>query len=160
MNRPRIHALSAVPMSQQKQRLAALGDLHYWDVSVGDPRVAELVRAGEIPVITPRVGLNIAPHIEGCRLIAVQSYRRGCVQPGDLRARAASRSATSPPFSTDAVARARLRTPASRRETLGEEASAVALGPASTQCAWPTSPWASKAPRSGCSAAGESRTPS
>ncbi|MCB1020659.1 MAG: D-glycerate dehydrogenase, partial [Acidobacteria bacterium] len=104
MSRPRIHALSAVPMSEaQKQRLASLGDLHYWDVSVGDPRVAELVRGAEILVITPRVGLDIAPHIEGCRLIAVQATGVDAFNLDACRARGVV-VCNVPAFSTDAVA--------------------------------------------------------
>jgi glycerate dehydrogenase len=72
--RPRIHALSAVPMSEaQKARLAALGELHYWDVDVGDPRIAGRIQGAEILVITPRAPIDVTSYLDGCRLIAVQA---------------------------------------------------------------------------------------
>lgn len=72
--RPRIHALSAVPMSEaQKRRLEALGELCYWDVEVGDATIVDRVSDADVLVITPRIPADITPHLNGCRLIAVQA---------------------------------------------------------------------------------------
>ena len=71
---PRIHALSAVPMSdEQKERLARLGELHYWDVKVGDATIADRVGGADILVITARIPVDITPRLNGCRLIAIQA---------------------------------------------------------------------------------------
>ena len=102
--RPKIHALSAVPMSDaQKARLAELGELRYWDVEVGDPRIAEHVGGAEILVITPRVGMDITPRLNGCRLIAVQATGVDAFNLQACREQGVT-VCNVPAFSTDAVA--------------------------------------------------------
>ena len=102
--RPRIHALSAVPMSEaQKQRLAQLGELHYWDVKVGDPAIAEHAGGAEILVITARIPVDITPHLNGCRLIAVQATGVDALNLEACREKGIT-VCNVPAFSTDAVA--------------------------------------------------------
>jgi glycerate dehydrogenase len=101
---PRIHALSAVPMSEaQKRRLGALGELRYWDVEVGDPSIVERVGEAEILVITPRIPADIAPHLNGCRLIAVQATGVDAFNLEACRELGVT-VCNVPAFSTDAVA--------------------------------------------------------
>ncbi len=100
---PRIHALSAVPMSEaQKRRLAALGDLEYWDVEVGDPAIVERVAGAEILVLTPRIPIDITPHLNGCRLIAVQATGVDALNLDACRERGVT-VCNVPAFSTEAV---------------------------------------------------------
>jgi glycerate dehydrogenase len=87
----------------QKDRLASLGELHYWDVDVGDPAIVDRVRGAEILVITPRAPVDVTPHLESCRLIAVQATG---VDAFNLEAcrRLGVTVCNVPAFSTDAVA--------------------------------------------------------
>ena len=102
--RPRIHALSAVPMSEaQKRRLGTLGELRYWDVEVGDPAIVERVGDAEILVITPRIPVDITPHLNGCRLIAVQATGVDAFNLQACREQGVT-VCNVPAFSTDAVA--------------------------------------------------------
>jgi glycerate dehydrogenase len=71
--RPKIHALSLIPMSaEQKQRLEQLGELRYFDAVLGDPEFGEKCRGAEILVTTPRLHLDILEYLPGCRFISVQ----------------------------------------------------------------------------------------
>ncbi len=70
----RIHVISLTPMSeQQKDRLRALGDLHYHDAVLGAPDVGRLCQGGELLVITPRLSVDIVPYLDACRFVSVQA---------------------------------------------------------------------------------------
>ena len=101
---PKIHALSAVPMSgAQKRRLAELGELRYWDVNVGDPAIVDHLRGAEILVITPRAPVDVTPYLDGCRLIAVQATGVDAFNLEACRKQGVT-VCNVPAFSTDAVA--------------------------------------------------------
>ena len=100
----RIHAVSLCPMSEaQKGRLSVLGDLHYWDAKVGDPRIGELVSGAEILITTPRLSIDITPFLDGCKMISVQAAGMDAFNLEACRARGI-RVANVPEFCTDAVA--------------------------------------------------------
>jgi glycerate dehydrogenase len=88
---------------EQKNRLASLGELQYWDVGVGDPAIVDYVKGAEILVITPRAPVDVTPYLEGCRLIAVQATG---VDAFNLEAcrKLGITVCNVPAFSTDAVA--------------------------------------------------------
>lgn len=100
----RIHAVSLCPMSEaQKGRLAALGELRYWDAKVGDPHMGELVSGAEILVTTPRLSVDITPFLDGCRMISLQSAGADALNLQACAARGV-RVANVPEFCTDAAA--------------------------------------------------------
>ncbi len=100
----RIHVASLQPMSEaQKGRLAVLGDLHYWDARVGDPRIVEYVSGAEILVTTPRLGVDIAPYLDGCRMISAQAAGVDAFNLPALRERGVT-VCNVPEFCSDAVA--------------------------------------------------------
>jgi glycerate dehydrogenase len=70
----KVHAISLSPMSEtQKDRLCALGELRYYDAVLGDPGVGRLCEGAEVLVITPRLSVDIVPHLDACRFISVQA---------------------------------------------------------------------------------------
>lgn len=100
----RIHAVSLCPMSEaQKGRLSASGDLHYWDAEVGDPKISEYVSGAEILLTTPRLGLDITPFLDRCRMISVQAVGVDAINLDACRERGIVVS-NVPEFCTDAVA--------------------------------------------------------
>lgn len=87
----------------QKGRLSVLGDLHYWDAQVGDPNMAEYVSGAEILVTTPRLGVDITPFLDRCRMISVQAVGVDAINLDACRERGIVVS-NVPEFCTDAVA--------------------------------------------------------
>jgi glycerate dehydrogenase len=102
--RPRIHAVSLVPMNpEQRQRLDSLGDLHYFDAVLEDPDLGEKCRGAEVLVITPRLHMDIVPYLDVCRLISVQGAGTDALNVAAARRRGIVVSRV-PEFCTEAVA--------------------------------------------------------
>ena len=100
----RIHVLSLSPMSEaQKQRISALGELHYHDEILGDATMGERCRGAEILIITPRIGVDIVPYLDGCRFVSVQGAGVDGLDLPRLREQGIAVS-NVPEFCTDAVA--------------------------------------------------------
>jgi glycerate dehydrogenase len=100
----RIHAISLAPMSnEQKQRLAALGELRYHDAVLGDPSIAEQCRGAEALVVTPRLAVDIVPCLDRCRLISVQGAGTDALDVAAAR-RKGILVCNVPDFCTEAVA--------------------------------------------------------
>ena len=100
----RIHAISLTPMSSaQKQRLAALGELHYHDAVLGDSTVGRLCLDAEAIVITPRLAADIVPSLDRCRCISVQGAGTDALDVAAAR-RKGIVVCNVPDFCADAVA--------------------------------------------------------
>lgn len=100
----RINAVSLTPMSEaQKQRLARLGELHYFDARLGDPQLGEQCRGAQILVVTPRLHLDILPYMPECRFISVQGAGADALDVAAARRRGIL-VANVPDFCSDAVA--------------------------------------------------------
>ncbi len=87
----------------QKQRLAALGDLHYHDAVLGDASVGTLCRGADAIVITPRLAADIVPDLDRCRFISVQGAGTDALDVAAARRKGIAVS-NVPDFCTDAVA--------------------------------------------------------
>ena len=87
----------------QKRRLASRGTLEYHEAVLGDPHVGELCRRAEILVTTPRLGVDIVPYLERCRMISVQAAGTDAINLDAARAKGILVS-NVPEFCTDAVA--------------------------------------------------------
>ena len=102
--RPCIHAVSLYPMSPaQKKRIERLGELHYFDAVLGDPRLGEQCQGAEILIITPRLHLDIMPFLDLCRFISVQGAGADALNVAAARQRGILVS-NVPDFCSDAVA--------------------------------------------------------
>ncbi|MDA1311804.1 MAG: NAD(P)-dependent oxidoreductase [Acidobacteria bacterium] len=100
----KIHAISLSPMSEaQKGRLHALGELRYHDAVLGDPGVGRLCQGAEILVITPRLPIDIVPHLDVCRFISVQAAGVDALNIAAAKAKGIVIS-NVPDFCSDAVA--------------------------------------------------------
>jgi len=100
----RIHAISLYPLNEgQKQRLRALGDLHYHDAVLGDRNVGELCRGAGVVLVTPRLAADIVPYLDGCRLISVQGAGTDAVNLAAAREKGIAVT-NVPDFCTGAVA--------------------------------------------------------
>lgn len=87
----------------QKQRLAALGELHYHDAVLGDSSVGALCSGAEAIVITPRLAADIVPGLDRCRCISVQGAGTDALDVTAAR-RKGIVVCSVPDFCTDAVA--------------------------------------------------------
>src|SRR5579884_3940967 len=102
--KPRIHAISLVPMSPgQKARLERLGELHYSDAVLGDPALGQKCRGAEILIVTPRLHLDIVPFLDCCRFISVQGAGTDALDVAAARRKGILVS-NVPDFCSDAVA--------------------------------------------------------
>ncbi|HUG80326.1 MAG TPA: NAD(P)-dependent oxidoreductase, partial [Bryobacterales bacterium] len=100
----KIHVISLSPMSEtQKDRLRALGELHYHDAVLGDPGVGRLCQGAEILIITPRLPLDIVPYLDKCRFISVQAAGIDAFNVAAAKAKGIVIS-NVPDFCSDAVA--------------------------------------------------------
>jgi len=89
--------------SAQKQRLAALGELHYHDAVLGDPSVGSLCHGADAIVITPRLAADIVPNLDRCRLISVQGAGTDALDVAAARGKGIV-VCNVPDFCADAVA--------------------------------------------------------
>jgi glycerate dehydrogenase len=87
----------------QKQRLGALGELHYHDAVLGDSSVGALCRGAEAVVTTPRLAADIVPFLDRCRFISVQGAGTDALDVAGAR-RKGIMVCNVPDFCTDAVA--------------------------------------------------------
>ena len=100
----KIHAISLSPMSEgQKDRLRALGELHYHDAVLGDPGLGRLCEGAEILVITPRLPVDIVPYLDVCNFISVQAAGVDALNIAGARKKGVVIS-NVPDFCSDAVA--------------------------------------------------------
>jgi glycerate dehydrogenase len=87
----------------QKQRLAALGELHYHDAVLGDCTVEALCHGADALVLTPRLAVDIVPGLDACRFISVQGAGTDALNVAAAR-RKGIVVCNVPDFCTDAVA--------------------------------------------------------
>jgi glycerate dehydrogenase len=87
----------------QKQRLAALGELHYHDAVLGDDSVGSLCPGADAIVITPRLAADIVPCLDRCRIVSVQGAGTDALDVAAARRKGIVIS-NVPDFCTDAVA--------------------------------------------------------
>jgi len=100
----KIHVISLSPMSEtQKDRLRALGELHYHDAVLGDPDIGRLCQGAEILIITPRLPVDIVPYLDKCPFISVQAAGVDALNIAAAKKRGIVIS-NVPDFCSDAVA--------------------------------------------------------
>ena len=99
----RIHAVSFRPFSEaQLARLERCGELHCFDLPLGDDRLGECVQGAEIVVIKPRLDRDITPYLDKCSFISWQGTGTDALDLDACRERGIVVS-NVPDFSTDAV---------------------------------------------------------
>ena len=100
----RIHAISFRPFSPaQLARLERLGEVHTFDLPIGDDRVVECVPGAEILIAKARLHLDITPYLDKCRFISWQGTGTDALDLDACRRKGVVVS-NVPDFSTAAVA--------------------------------------------------------